>query len=186
MQREFRIHTDDLKKTIPQLRAGDRVYLTGTIYTARDQAHVALFRLMDEGKPLPIELEGTIIYYAGPTPGRDDMPTLACGPTTSGRMDKFTPRLLDLGLCAMIGKGPRSADVADAIVRNKSVYLCAVGGAGALLAKCIKEMEEIAFLDLGCESLKRLRIENMPLIVGIDSEGNDIYKEGVAAYRAGA
>ena len=183
---EYRLSTDNIKDAIPSLRVGDRVFLTGTIYTARDQAHVALFKLMDEGKPLPIDLGGAIIYYAGPTPGRGDMPTLACGPTTSGRMDRFTPRLLDMGLGAMIGKGPRSQDVLDAIVRNGSAYFCAVGGAGALLAKCIREMEEIAFLDLGCESLKRLKIEDMPLIVGIDSEGRDIYKEGVAAYRAGA
>lgn len=180
---EYKISTDELKSYIPKLKIGDRVILSGTIYTARDQAHVALFKLLDAGEALPIDIEGAIIYYAGPTPGREDMPTCACGPTTSGRMDKFTPRLLDLGLGAMIGKGPRNQAVIDSIVKNKSVYLCAVGGAGALLAKCIKSMEELAFFELGCESLKRLKIENMPLIVGIDCQGNDIFKTGIQEYR---
>lgn len=180
---EYRITTDELKDYIPKLKTGDRVILSGTIYTARDQAHMALFRLLDSGEELPIDIKGAVIYYAGPTPGRGEMPTCACGPTTSGRMDKFTPRLLDLGLGAMIGKGPRSREVIDSIVKNGSVYLCAVGGAGALLAKCIKSMEELAFFELGCESLKRLKIENMPLIVGVDHEGNDIFQTGIQEYK---
>lgn len=178
---EYRLRAEELKERAGELRAGDRVYLSGTVYTARDQAHMALFRLMDAGDPLPVDLRGAAIYYAGPTPGRGDMPTLACGPTTSGRMDKFTPRLLDMGLAAMIGKGPRSAQVREAIVRNGAVYLCATGGAGALIAKSIVSLTEIAFPELGCESLKRLEVENMPLIVGIDAHGGDIFEEAKKA-----
>ena len=156
---EFHLNALELSDRAFELRASDRVFLSGTIYTARDQAHMALFRLLDSGSPLPLDINGAVIYYAGPTPGRGDMPTLACGPTTSSRMDKFTPRLLDLGLAAMIGKGPRST-----------------GGAGALIAKSIVKMEEIAFSELGCESLKRLEVRDMPLIVGIDSHGGNIFE----------
>ena len=172
---EFHLNALELSDRAFELRASDRVFLSGTIYTARDQAHMALFRLLDSGSPLPLDINGAVIYYAGPTPGRGDMPTLACGPTTSSRMDKFTPRLLDLGLAAMIGKGPRSEAVREAIVKNKAVYLCATGGAGALIAKSIVKMEEIAFSELGCESLKRLEVRDMPLIVGIDSYGGNIF-----------
>ena len=181
-QRTFRVTTDELRETIPQMNIGDRVFLTGTIYTARDQAHMALFRMLDAGEKLPFEIRDAVIYYAGPTPGKGDMPTGACGPTTSGRMDGFAPRLLDLGLAAMIGKGKRSDEVIDSMVKNGAVYLCAVGGAGALLARSIKTMEEIAFPELGCESVKRMTVEDMPLIVGIDCRGNDIYKEGLKKY----
>lgn len=172
---EFYLDTSDLAARASELCVGDRVYLSGTVYTARDQAHMALFRLLDSGSPLPLDLNGAVIYYAGPTPGRGSLPTLACGPTTSSRMDRFAPRLLDLGLAAMIGKGPRSEEVREAIIRNGAVYLCATGGAGALIAKSIIELHEIAFPELGCESLKRLRISDMPLIVGIDSRGGDIF-----------
>ncbi|MBQ4382003.1 MAG: fumarate hydratase C-terminal domain-containing protein [Oscillospiraceae bacterium] len=175
---EYRLNTAELRSAAPSLRAGDRVYLSGTIYTARDQAHLALFRLLDAGEELPLEIKDAVIYYAGPTPGRGDMPTLSCGPTTSGRMDGFTPRLLELGLAAMIGKGPRSQAVKDSIVKNGAVYLCATGGAGALIAKSIVSLKEIAFLDLGCESLKRLEVRDLPLIVGIDCRGGDIFLEG--------
>lgn len=176
------IHTDGLAAVLPELRAGDRVLLTGTIYTARDAAHKRLFQLLDEGKPLPFDLKGAIIYYAGPTPGQQGMAVGACGPTTAGRMDGFAPRLLDLGLCAMIGKGERAQPVVDAIEHNGACYFAAVGGAGALIAKCIETAEVIAFDDLGCESIKRMTVRELPLTVAIDSQGNDLFKEGRAAY----
>ncbi len=145
-----------------------------------------IFALLDEGKELPYPLQGSIIYYAGPTPARDNMAVGSCGPTTSGRMDPFTPRLLDLGLTAMIGKGERSQEVVDAIVRNRAAYFCAVGGAGALIACCIRKAEEIAFQDLGCESVKRLTIEDMPVFTAIDCRGESIFLQGRAAYRRDA
>lgn len=182
MERVFEIDAAKLKEFAPQLRAGDRVLLSGTIYTSRDQAHMAIFRLLDENQPTPFPIPGAVIYYAGPTPGHDGMAAGACGPTTSSRMDAFTPRLLDLGLAGMIGKGLRSQAVSDAIVKNGAVYLCAVGGAGALIAKCIRSMEEIAFPELGCESVKRLYVEGMPLIVGIDCHGGDIFRQGKEQY----
>ena len=182
MQQMFDINVCELRKAAPDMRAGDRVLLTGDIYTSRDQAHMALFRLLDAGDPLPFEIKDAVIYYAGPTPGKNGMAAGACGPTTSGRMDKFTPRLLDLGLAGMIGKGVRSQEVIDAIVRNQAVYLCAVGGAGALIAKHIVTMEEIAFRELGCESIKRLKVEKIPLTVGIDTRGEDIFKMGILQY----
>lgn len=183
MQNVFHIKSEDLRRNAPEMRAGDRVFLTGTVYTSRDQAHMAIFRLLDRGEPTPFEIRNAIIYYAGPTPGHDGMPTGACGPTTSSRMDAFTPRLLDLGLAGMIGKGLRSDAVREAIVRNKAVYLCAVGGAGALIARSIKKMEEIAFPELGCESVKRLYVEKMPLIVGIGPDGEDIFTKGIQKYK---
>ena len=183
MQNEFDIKTGELRRFAPRMRAGDRVLLTGTVYTSRDQAHMAIFRLLDAGEPTPFEIKDAVIYYAGPTPGRDGMPTGACGPTTSSRMDAFTPRLLDLGLAGMIGKGLRSEAVRQSIVKNGAVYLCAVGGAGALIAKSIREMEEIAFPELGCESVKRLYVEKMPLIVGIGPDGGDIFTEGIEKYK---
>lgn len=176
MQHKFEVSSQNIRKIIPDLEVGDRVYLSGTIYTARDQAHIAIFSLLDNGEKLPFEIEDSIIYYAGPAPGKGDMPTGSCGPTTSGRMDAFAPRLLDMGLAAMIGKGGRNDEVCSAIKRNGAVYLCAVGGAGALIAKCIKSIEEIAFPELGCESVKKLTVERMPLVVGIDARGNNIFK----------
>lgn len=172
---EHRLDAAELPQVAPTLRAGDRVYLSGTIYTARDQAHLALTRMLDAGEPLPFPLRGATVYYAGPTPGRGDMPTLACGPTTSSRMDAFSPRLLALGLAAMIGKGPRSAAVQEAIRQYGAVYLCATGGAGALLAKSIRSMEVLAFPELGCEALRRLEVAHMPLIVGIDAQGGTLF-----------
>lgn len=183
MQKLFEIDAAEVRKYAGEMRAGDRVLLTGTVYTSRDQAHMAIFRLLDEKKPVPFELRDAVIYYAGPTPGHDGMPTGACGPTTSSRMDGFTPRLLDLGVAAMIGKGLRSDQVRASIVENGAVYLCAVGGAGALIAKSIKSMEEIAFPELGCESVKRLYVEKMPLTVGIDPAGGDIFRQGRECYR---
>jgi len=175
-QQIFNITTAQLKDTIPQLSVGDRVYLSGTVYTARDAAHKRIFSLLDEDAALPFPIEDSIVYYAGPTPAKNGMAVGSCGPTTSSRMDAFAPRLLDLGMTAMIGKGDRSQEVIDAIRRNGAVYLCAVGGAGALIAKCITEADEIAFHDLGCESVKKLTISELPLIVGIDADGNSIFE----------
>ena len=177
------LNTAGLAQRLSELRAGDRVLLTGTIYTARDAAHKRLFELLDAGKALPFELKGAVIYYAGPTPGQQGMAVGACGPTTAGRMDGFAPRLLDLGLGAMIGKGERSQAVVDAIVRNGACYFAAVGGAGALIARCIETAEVIAFDDLGCESIKRMTVKDLPLTVAIDSQGNDLYKQGRAEYQ---
>ena len=168
-------HSRDIADAAKALRTGDRVLLSGTVYTARDAAHMKLFELIDESLQLPFEMRGAIIYYAGPTPG-GDRPVGSCGPTTSKRMDSFTPRLHDLGLSATIGKGERSAEVADAIARNGAVYFCAVGGAGALMSKHITAATEIAFPELGCESIKRLEVESMPLIVALDAVGGDIFK----------
>lgn len=177
------IHTDDLTARLPELRSGDRVLLSGTIYTARDAAHKRLFELLDAGRLLPFDLKGAIIYYAGPTPGQQGMAVGACGPTTAGRMDGFAPRLLDLGLAAMIGKGERSQDVVDAIVRNGACYFAAVGGAGALIARCIETAEVIAFDDLGCESIKGMQVRDLPLTVAIDSRGGDLFQKGRAEYQ---
>ena len=172
---EYRLQTSQLKEYAPQLRAGDRVILSGAVYTARDAAHKRFFALLDEGKPLPFDLEGAAIYYAGPTPAREGMAVGSCGPTTSGRMDPYAPRLLDLGLAAMIGKGGRSEEVVQAIVRNQAVYLCAIGGAGALACQHITSLEVLAFEDLGCESVQRLEFTEFPLIVAIDCQGNNLF-----------
>ena len=180
---ERMLNTADLARYLPELRAGDRVLLSGTIYTARDAAHKRLFELLDGEKPLPFALEGVVIYYAGPTPGQQGMAVGACGPTTAGRMDGFAPRLLDLGLAAMIGKGERNQAVVAAIVRNGSCYFAAVGGAGALIARCIETAEVIAFDDLGCESIKRMTVKDLPLTVAIDSRGNDLFRQGRAEYQ---
>ena len=178
-----RLSTGELAVRLPGLRAGDRVLLSGSIYTARDAAHQRIFQLLDQGAPLPFDLKGAAVYYAGPTPGQQGMAVGACGPTTAGRMDGFAPRLLDLGLAAMIGKGQRNQEVAEAIVRNGACYFAAVGGAGALIARCIEEAEVIAFGDLGCESVKRMRVRDLPLTVAIDSRGNDLYRQGREAYQ---
>jgi len=173
---EINLNTNELKKLSPTLNAGDRVLLSGIVYTARDAAHKRIKSIIDKGEKLPFEIDGSAIYYCGPTPAPEGMAIGSCGPTTSGRMDPYAPELLDMGLSAMIGKGERSIEVCDAIKRNKAVYLCAIGGAGALASKCIKTCEVIAFDDLGCESVKRLEFENFPLIVAIDSNGNNLFK----------
>ena len=172
---EYRLSSSQLKEYAPKLLCGDRVLLSGTVYTARDAAHKRIVSMMAEQKQLPFELDGASIYYAGPTPAPPGMPIGSCGPTTSSRMDPYAPLLLDNGLVAMIGKGPRNSEVIDALVRNKSVYLCAIGGAGALAAQCITSCEVIAFEDLGCESVKRLEFCEFPLIVGIDCNGDSIF-----------
>jgi fumarate hydratase subunit beta len=174
---QYSIDTSEIKEYAEKLRAGDSVKLSGTVYTSRDAAHKRIFELLENGGELPFEIDGASIYYAGPTPTPEGRVIGSCGPTTSGRMDKFAPKLLDLGLSSMIGKGERSEEVCEAIVRNKAVYFCAVGGAGALCARCITEYEEIAFPELGCESVKRLTLEKFPVYVGIDCEGNSIYKD---------
>lgn len=177
----LKLNTSELKEAVSRLEVGDRVILSGTIYTARDAAHKRLFELLDAKMELPFDLKGAIIYYAGPTPAREGMAVGSCGPTTSSRMDAFSPRLLDLGLLAMIGKGERSEDVISAIVRNSAIYLCAVGGAGALIARHITSSEVVAFPELGCESIKRMTIDSLPLTVGIDCSGNSIYVHGNTA-----
>lgn len=176
------LNSAGLTRRLPELRAGDRVLLSGVLYTARDAAHKRMFQLLDRGEPLPFALKGAVIYYAGPTPGQQGMAVGACGPTTAGRMDAFAPRLLDLGLAAMIGKGERSQAVVDAIVRSGTCYFAAVGGAGALIARCIRTAEVIAFDDLGCESVKRMEVRDLPLTVAVDSRGNDLYRQGRAQY----
>ncbi len=171
------IHTStaELRQKLSEIRAGDEVYLSGTVYTARDAAHKKIRARLETGEPLPFDLSGAVIYYAGPTPERPGKPIGSCGPTTSSRMDVYTPQLLENGLCAMIGKGPRSPEVVQAIVKNKAAYFCAIGGAGALAAMAVKKMEVIAFEELGCESVKRLEIEEFPLLCAIDAQGNNLF-----------
>ena len=170
------------KETADRLKAGDYVYITGTIYTARDAAHKRMYEALAEGKELPLEMENTVIYYMGPSPAREGRPIGSAGPTTASRMDKYAPSLLDLGLRGMIGKGKRTEEVKNAIVRNHAVYFAAVGGAGALLSKCIKSSEVIAYDDLGTEAIRKLEVENFPVIVVIDSEGNNLYETATAQY----
>ena len=172
---EYYISTAELPSLTERLSAGDKVYLSGEIYTARDAAHSRLCGLIREEKELPFEISGAVIYFAGPSPSKDDGTIGSFGPTTSSRMDAFSPVLLELGLIGMIGKGDRSREVIDAIVRNKAVYFCAGGGFGALISQSIEKVEEIAFPELGCESIKRLTVRNMPLTVGVDSSGNSIF-----------
>ena len=173
----IKINTSNLKEIIPSLKAGDSILLSGRVYTARDAAHAKLLELIKKNEELPFELSGAAIYYAGPTEAPANRPIGSCGPTTSCRMDSFSPTLLDLGLTCMIGKGNRNEQVVNSIVKNKAIYLCAIGGAGALAAKCITECEVIAFPELGCESIKRLEFKDFPLIVGIDSMGNSVFAE---------
>ena len=173
---EHYINTSDFPAAALKIKAGDKVYLSGTVYTARDAAHKRIIELINSGQPLPFFIKNSTVYYAGPTPAPNNLAIGSCGPTTSSRMDSYSPKLLDLGQICMIGKGPRNKAVCDAIVRNKAVYLCAIGGAGALAAKCIKSCEVIAFDDLGCESVKKLEFMNFPLIAAIDSNGNNLFK----------
>lgn len=172
---EYTLNTNQLREYAPKLKMGDRVVLSGTVYTSRDAAHKRITQYISEGKALPYDLKDAVIYYAGPTPAPENLAVGACGPTTSSRMDVFAPDFLDRGVVAMVGKGERSQAVCDAIVRNKAVYLCAIGGAGALASKCIKSCEVIAFDDLGCESVKRLEFDSFPLTVAIDSSGGNIF-----------
>ena len=170
-------------ETAADLKAGDYVYLTGTIFTARDAAHKRMYEALQNGEKLPLELQNNVIYYMGPSPAREGRAIGSAGPTTSSRMDKYAPSLLDLGLIGMIGKGKRSKEVKDAIVRNGAVYFAAVGGAGALLSKSITESEVIAYDDLGTEAIRKLKIEKFPVIVVIDSKGNDLYETVIQEYQ---
>ena len=170
---------------IKTLRAGDYLLLSGTIYTARDAAHKRMIETLEQGGELPIDVKGNFIYYLGPTPARPGTVIGSAGPTTSSRMYKYTPELLGRGLSGMIGKGKRSQAVIDAIVENGAVYMAAVGGAGALLSKCIKSSEVIAYDDLGTEAIRKLTVENLPVIVIIDSVGNNLYESAVEDFLKG-
>ena len=161
---------------LAEIEKGDYVYISGTIYTARDAAHKRMYESLEKGEQIPIDLENNVIYYMGPSPAREGRPIGSAGPTTASRMDKYAPKMLDLGLKGMIGKGKRSEEVKNAIVRNNAVYFAAVGGAGALLSKSIKKSEVIAYDDLGTEAIRKLEVENFPAIVVIDSEGNNLYE----------
>lgn len=171
------------KEELVDLKAGDYVYITGTIYSARDAAHKRMYETMLEGKDIPIELTDNVIYYLGPTPAKEGQVIGSAGPTTSSRMDKYTPLLLENGLNGMIGKGKRSQAVIDAIIQNKAVYFAAVGGAGALLSKCIKQSEIIAYDDLGTEAIRKMEVKDFPVIVVIDSKGNNLYETAVENFK---
>lgn len=170
------------EETAASLEAGDYVYLTGTIYTARDAAHKRMYEAMERGEQLPLDMKDNVIYYMGPSPARPGRPIGSAGPTTASRMDKYAPSLLDLGLKGMIGKGKRSQAVRDAVVRNGAVYFAAVGGAGALLSRSIVSSEVIAYDDLGTEAIRRLEVKDFPVIVVMDSRGNNLYETAVRDY----
>lgn len=177
------IETPLTKEKVQDLTAGDYVYLTGTIYTARDAAHKRMLEELSAGKELPFDVENQIIYYLGPTPSREGQVIGSAGPTTSSRMDKYAPTLLARGLTGMIGKGKRSNEVIDSMKENCAVYFAAVGGAGALLSRCIKESEVIAYEDLGTEAIRRLYVEKLPVITVIDCQGNNMYETAVKQYK---
>ena len=172
---QYQINTPLEKKIIEMLSAGDMVYITGTIYTARDAAHKRMAEALKAGKELPIDVRGEMIYYMGPSPAREGNAIGSAGPTTASRMDRYTPRLLDMGLCGMIGKGKRSLEVIEAMIRNGAVYFAAIGGAGALLSKTIVKAELIAYDDLGTEAIRKLTVKDFPAIVVIDTKGNNLY-----------
>ena len=176
------ITTPIKEKDIENIKIGDSVFISGTIYVARDAAHKRMQEMLDENRELPFELKNNIIYYMGPSPARESRPIGSAGPTTSGRMDRYAPALLDLGLKGMIGKGKRSKEVKDAVVRNQGIYFAAIGGAGALLSKAIKESEIIAFEDLGAEAILKLKVENFPVIAVMDYMGNDLYETVLLNY----
>ena len=173
------------KEEIKSLKAGDYVYINGIIYTARDAAHKRMDDTLTRGEKLPLDIKNQMIYYMGPSPAREGRIIGSAGPTTASRMDKYAPRLLDLGLGAMIGKGKRSKEVLDAIVRNGSIYFAAVGGAGALLSKCIQKSEVIAYDDLGTEAIRKLEVKDFPVIVVVDAEGNNLYETAIEEYKRG-
>lgn len=179
---EYKLKTPIDKKELKKLHAGDTVLLSGTVYTARDAAHKRMMECLDKGETLPFELEGSAIYYVGPTPEAPGQVIGSAGPTTSGRMDAYSPRLLELGQPMMIGKGTRSKAVIEAIMRNGAIYMAAMGGAGAVMGASIKEVDIICWEDLGCEAVRKLRVEDMPLTVAIDSYGGNIYESGPAEY----
>ncbi len=172
---EVRITTDSIREAVAALKAGDRVLLSGTIYTARDAAHKRLTAAIQEGQALPFWFSDAVVYYTGPTPAKNGLAVGSAGPTTSGRMDIYTPLLLDNGLCAMIGKGERNRQVIASIVKNGCVYFCAIGGAGALYSRCITSCEVIAYPELGCESVKRLTVSDLPIVTAVDCRGGNIF-----------
>ena len=180
---EKHITTPITQKITKDLKSGDYVYITGEMYVARDAAHKRMIEALDRKEELPIDIKDSTIYYMGPSPAREQRPIGSAGPTTASRMDKYAPDLLDLGLKGMIGKGKRSKAVIDAIVRNGAVYFAAVGGAGAILSKCIKKSTVIAYDDLGTEAIRELEVENFPVVVVIDSEGNNLYETAIKEYR---
>lgn len=177
-----KITTPITEEVTRDLRSGDYVYITGTMYVARDAAHKRMIEALDRGEELPIDIKDATIYYMGPSPARDGRPIGSAGPTTASRMDKYAPTLLDLGEKAMIGKGKRTQEVIDAIVRNHAVYFAAIGGAGALLSKCIKKSEVVCYDDLGAEAIRKIEVEDFPVIVVIDSEGNNLYETAIKQY----
>ena len=179
---QYKLTTPVAKEDLAPLRAGDTVLLSGTVYTARDAAHTRLMELLDAGEALPFPVEGSAVYYVGPTPERPGQIIGSAGPTTSGRMDAYSPRLLDLGQAIMIGKGARNQAVKEAVVRSGAVYLAALGGAGALMAASVEELEVICWEDLGCEAVRRLTVRDLPLTVILDAHGGDLYESGPAAY----
>ena len=166
-----------------ELKAGDYVYLTGTIYTARDAAHKRMYEALQRGEELPFDIRGNVIYYMGPSPAREGRPIGSAGPTTASRMDKYTPALLDLGMSGMIGKGRRAEAVRESMIRNGAVYFAAVGGAGALLSKSMIQAEVIAYDDLGTEAIRKLEVKDFPVIVVMDSEGNNLYDMALEQYK---
>lgn len=179
---EKKITTPLTEEKVKGLKAGDSVLISGTIYTARDAAHKRLVELLDKGESLPIDVENSIIYYVGPTPAKPGQPIGSAGPTTSYRMDSYAPRLLDIGLKGMIGKGLRSKEVIESMKKNKAVYFAAIGGAAALMGKSIKKAELVAYEDLGSEAIRKLEVEDLPVVVVIDSEGNNLYEIGQQEY----
>ena len=168
---------------VKMLKAGDYVYISGTIYTARDAAHKRMYEALQNGQEVPMSLKDNVVYYMGPSPAREGRPIGSAGPTTASRMDRYAPKLLDLGLTAMIGKGKRSKEVLDAVKRNGSVYFAAVGGAGALLSKCIKTSEVVAYDDLGTEAIRKLYVEDFPVIVVANCEGGYLYESAIKEYK---
>ena len=181
---QYKLTTPVAKEDLAPLRAGDTVLLSGTVYTARDAAHKRMMELLDAGEARPFPGEGSAVYYVGPTPERPGQIIGSAGPTTSGRMDAYSPRLLDLGQTIMIGKGARNQAVKEAVVRSGAVYLAALGGAGALMAASVEELEVICWEDLGCEAVRRLTVRDLPLTVILDAHGGDLYESGPAAYLA--
>lgn len=177
-----RITTPITEEITKDLKAGDYVYITGTIYVARDAAHKRMMEALERNENLPIDIENATIYYMGPSPAREGRPIGSAGPTTASRMDKYAPTLLDLGQKAMIGKGKRTEEVKEAIIRNHAVYFAAIGGAGALLSKCITQSEVICYEDLGAEAIRKLEVEDFPVIVVMDSEGNNLYETAIKEF----
>ncbi len=175
--KELYIDIGNLKNEIEEIKSGDIVYISGKIYTARDAAHKRMIEGLEKGEELPFDVSDQVIYYMGPSPARPGKIIGSAGPTTSSRMDKYTPKLLDMGLLGMIGKGIRSNDVKEAVVRNKAIYCATIGGAGALLSKCITHSEVVAYEDLGTEAVRRLTVKEFPAIVILDTKGGDLYKE---------